>query len=398
MVSVKHIRYKGKKRLPPVYRPTEPYSYIIFKKGSKYYAKNGETREVEYEGYDASEVIQSCVDALPNGGAILLRFGRYNLYNKITLKEGILLKGEYAGSGAYAGSPRTLLVNYFDDHVIEMEAGSGIENVHIAKGVDPFTHSFLHITECDFNKPILISHVFGSSDLFSDGDFILLEITKNANICGVFGIGLRWYGFENGIHLLGNPEYTGNVISGNIFIFMGRFSRVFVKMERNGGGYQTGNKFIGIMQCGSGTERAVLIDGNANEFHISSFDIPSGNYDVEVLNGARGNIVSGWVTSVLNNGERTKIISPYHFENSGTVTITGDGTTTTFTVDIPHGLAKDKVVCKITLDRDGPIDKVYLVDTEPDGFYETIRVQVTYASAPASGEEVPIYWSAEVVE
>jgi len=88
----------------------------------------------------------------------------------------------------------------------------------------------------------------------------------------------------------------------------------------------------------------------------------------------------------------------YPTENSGVATITGDGTTTTFTVDIPHGLAKDKVACKITLDRDGSIDKVYLVDTEPDGFYETIRVQVTYASAPASGEEVPIYWSAEVVE
>lgn len=83
-------------------------------------------------------------------------------------------------------------------------------------------------------------------------------------------------------------------------------------------------------------------------------------------------------------------------ENSGTATITGDGVTTTFTVDIAHGLVSDKAVGRITLDRDGTIDKVYLVDTDADGFKETLRVQVTFASAPASGESVPIYWSAEV--
>ena len=100
---------------------------------------------------------------------------------------------------------------------------------------------------------------------------------------------------------------------------------------------------------------------------------------------------------IANSGVRT-LFKGVGYENSGVITVTGDGTTTTFTVDIAHGLVSDKVACKITLDRDGSIDKVYLVDTDSDGFYETVRVEVTYASAPADGEEVPIYWSAEVVE
>ncbi|RLG37336.1 MAG: hypothetical protein DRN91_05760 [Candidatus Alkanophagales archaeon] len=365
----------------------KPFSFTVYKDRDVYMAEDWRGR-VRYEDDDASEVIQGGIDALSDGGTIFLKFGRYNLYSKLTVKEGVLLKGEYVGSGAYPGSPRTLLVNYFDDHVIELEPGSAVEDIHIAKGVDPFTHSMIHITECDFNKPIWIRDVFGSSDLYSDGDFILLEITKSANIIGVIAEGLRWYGFENGIHLLGNPDYSGNVISGNIFTFMGKYSYIFVKMERNGGGYQSGNKFTGIMQCGSGTERGVVIDGNANEFHISSFDIPSGKYDVEVVSGARGNIVSGWFASVLDNGTRTKIICPYHFENSGIAVFSGDGTTTTFNIE--HGLVSTPSkygVDPLTPDAHG--SKTITVDDT--------YITITFDTAPPSGtDNLKFSWWAKV--
>jgi hypothetical protein len=87
----------------------------------------------------------------------------------------------------------------------------------------------------------------------------------------------------------------------------------------------------------------------------------------------------------------------YATENSGTATVTGDGVATTFTADVAHGLVKDTATAKITLDRDGTVDKAYLVDTDADGFKETLRIQVTYAAAPASGETVPIYWEAQAV-
>jgi len=105
--------------------------------------------------------------------------------------------------------------------------------------------------------------------------------------------------------------------------------------------------------------------------------------------------------AVVNNGTINQITvkknANYMLESSGTATFSGDGSTTTFTIDITHGLVKDKLVAKITLDREGTVDKVYLVDKDGDGFKETLRVVVTYATAPADGEEVPIYWKAEVV-
>jgi len=111
------------------------------------------------------------------------------------------------------------------------------------------------------------------------------------------------------------------------------------------------------------------------------------------------NTVGVNTTNIGTNIEKLTIISKgvYTTRNSGTAKVTGNGTDTTFTVDISHGLVKDKAVARITLDREGTVDKVYLVDKDGDGFKETLRVVVTYATAPADGEEVPIYWEAEVV-
>jgi len=37
------------------------------------------------------------------------------------------------------------------------------------------------------------------------------------------------------------------------------------------------------------------------------------------------------------------------------------------------------------------------VDTDADGVFETLRIVITFATAPASGETVDIYWEAQVV-
>ena len=86
----------------------------------------------------------------------------------------------------------------------------------------------------------------------------------------------------------------------------------------------------------------------------------------------------------------------YPTENEGIATIIGDGTTTTFTIDIQHGLVSDKIVVYIACKRSATY-KWYLVDTDSDGFYETVRVEITFDSAPADGEVVEIYWKAEVI-
>ena len=80
---------------------TETASYIIFKVGDTYYAKNGTTGEIEFSGTDASQVIQSAINALPSehGGTVFLKAGKYIITHTIYLnKTHVQLRGE----GTYA--------------------------------------------------------------------------------------------------------------------------------------------------------------------------------------------------------------------------------------------------------------------------------------------------------
>jgi len=85
----------------------KPASYIIRKNGSYVEAINGSTGTIDYggandaggvSGSDASAVIQSAIDALPDGGTIVIRRGTYNFDSGLTLKRYIHLKGEGWGS------------------------------------------------------------------------------------------------------------------------------------------------------------------------------------------------------------------------------------------------------------------------------------------------------------
>jgi len=61
-----------------------------------------------------------------------------------------------------------------------------------------------------------------------------------------------------------------------------------------------------------------------------------------------------------------------------------------------HGLVSDELSVKVACKKDATY-RWYLVDTDADGTYETIRIVITFTTAPAVGETVEIYWSAEVV-
>jgi len=58
---------------------TETASYVIFKVGSMYYAKNGSTGEIEFSGTDAATVIQSAIDATSEGGLVSIKQGIYTI-------------------------------------------------------------------------------------------------------------------------------------------------------------------------------------------------------------------------------------------------------------------------------------------------------------------------------
>ena len=188
--------------------------------------------------------------------------------------------------------------------------------------------------------------------------------------------------------LLNNCEIVGNKLLGSMISPRGIGLDLDTSSALN---TITGNTFIGldkaINQCGV---RAIIQSNTFQEIATTTI-ITNGYCEV------KDNIFRNCTGFTFQTTDKVRYNQGYSTENSGTATITGDGTTTTFTVDIAHGLVKDTVIAKITLDRDGTVDKVYLVDTNADDFKETLRVQVTFASAPADGEEVPIYWEAQVV-
>ena len=69
----------------------EPASYIIYKSGSTYYAKNGTTGEIEFTlttATDCSSLLQDAYDALPTGGELKLRDGIYQTQKTLVFDDG----------------------------------------------------------------------------------------------------------------------------------------------------------------------------------------------------------------------------------------------------------------------------------------------------------------------
>jgi len=73
----------------------KPYSFLVYKDRDVYMAEDWRGR-IRYEDDDASEVIPSCIDALPDtGGKIFLKSGTYECEpDRIVLKKWITLVGE----------------------------------------------------------------------------------------------------------------------------------------------------------------------------------------------------------------------------------------------------------------------------------------------------------------
>jgi hypothetical protein len=100
-----------------------PTSYVVWKEGSTYFAKNGITGEVEWSGIDALTVIQSAVNALTSGGKIFFKSGTYTLTGPIVLSVGnILLEGE---------GPASILYNTGTGNTIEHTAASILWHIRI---------------------------------------------------------------------------------------------------------------------------------------------------------------------------------------------------------------------------------------------------------------------------
>jgi len=82
--------------------PVEVASYIVYTDGSKYYAKNGATGQIEYVDTDASNVFQYASDKLKDvGGIIFVKTGTYVFSKSVRLWSSIHVVGEARGISVF---------------------------------------------------------------------------------------------------------------------------------------------------------------------------------------------------------------------------------------------------------------------------------------------------------
>ena len=133
------------------------------------------------------------------------------------------------------------------------------------------------------------------------------------------------------------------------------------------------------------------VDSANLRIFFSASEPPSGGVDIYRLYGAEiylGYYGTAWYDEIrIHSGSNIKIIGR-GWQNSGTATFSGDGSTTQFT--IPHGLVAEPSKVQVT-----PMS----ADAAGD-FYVTkdaTNIYVNYKTAPASGtDNVVLSWYAEV--
>lgn len=87
------LSYVGLKRFTPAFGTVSTTSYTIRTDGTTIYARNDVSGADDYSGTDATTIINSAINALTNGGKILITGGIYIITASITVKSNISLEG-----------------------------------------------------------------------------------------------------------------------------------------------------------------------------------------------------------------------------------------------------------------------------------------------------------------
>lgn len=91
------VYVQGTNRTDTIAYPESGASYVVWKDGSTYYAKNGHTGAVTSNA-DAATLIQTCINTISTGGIIKLKSGVYNISTTLIFNgRGISLIGDAGG-------------------------------------------------------------------------------------------------------------------------------------------------------------------------------------------------------------------------------------------------------------------------------------------------------------
>jgi len=399
------------------YSGVQPYSYEIFGEGDTYYAKSGKTGEIKFEDDDASEVIQSAVNELPNGGEIAIKSGVFLISKEILLSANITIFGEGSSTilkttkyvnifripdGAIRITIAHLQLDGNRDNIVDEGDRHAHNGILTRKGASEIViynlwiHDFhsagLHLDALD--KSIIYgNHIW---NLTYDGMHLGTdELSFRDNI--VANNYLKGLLENNGIHTASESErniFLGNHVEnfGGGIVVLGNYNIIASNTCIH-------NDFSGISISGNyniviGNDCSDPITPPIQNYGIR-LDSPA-DYNYVIYNNVTGGTVGGiYIHDMLNNVVKFNI--GFATENSGVVAFSGDGSTSDFEIGT-HGLAitdPEKIVVKIT-----PISSDAITASPCIGYVDpadNTKIRVKFASAPASGaDNVKIKWSAWV--
>jgi hypothetical protein len=109
-------------RIPIPINPAQEASYIVFKFGSEYRAKNGRTERIEFRGTNASTVIQQAINALaglPHGGIVFIKDIDPATFTISSIPNNVLVIISYRGTLTLMKPGVNFILHNFSERVFE---------------------------------------------------------------------------------------------------------------------------------------------------------------------------------------------------------------------------------------------------------------------------------------
>ena len=252
------------------HKPEEPASYIIWKEGGTYYAKNGHTGQTPFKGKDALEVIRQ---ALSQGGNTFLKKAEYSLSETLTVPEGSRLILEQG----------TVLKPTGNFDVIRIKPSSHLYGGKIdVSGLDFSSAAILLDGKDQFGTlhKTSIEHMRLINDVDS-GDAIRLYCDEGADYIGWVSFrDIEIEKFENAVAL--KSEATSGLAWINCNLFddiKATVCKRVVYVYRSNANYNdvNGNIFHVRYQAGSNNLAGIVCYGERNFFYAELIDVATGD-------------------------------------------------------------------------------------------------------------------------
>jgi len=359
--------------------PAQSASYVIFKDGSTYKARNGTDGTIDYSGTNAATVINAAIDAAPLCGTVYAQ-GQTTLIDPITVDaqksfvfnriiisdtndDGIVVDG-----GATATDMKNFLIgNYIQFPASYAKSAVKLRNCKLV---------YVNIRQIFVQTGLGTGNSVGIH-LLADGSGTLFNTVVAQNIGGL-ETGIRLESTSGTDYCTANKIYNADIT----FVVDG------VK-QVNGGLNTSGNTFLGISVTGIGNGDTGFTNVDEDNQYISCRTIDASGTAVDFSNSASGKMfmlgcqISN--SNVANSGTIEHHGCTYAgniLENAGAAAAVADGGT------IAHGLATTPTWATAT----GSVASEIITVTAIGAANITVAIKT---DAGAAGTSQTIYWRAK---